>query len=52
MLVAVGMISALAVLQRTRLAAFATMKANERALTDSPTGTRSLIRTRPAWSSA
>ncbi len=43
MLVAVGMISALAVLQRTRLAAFAMMKANEQALTDSPTEIRSLI---------
>ncbi|GAA2951910.1 hypothetical protein GCM10011428_84610 [Streptomyces violaceus] len=43
MLVAVGMVSALAVLQRTRLAAFAMMKANEQALTDSPTEIRSLI---------
>ncbi|PNG19483.1 hypothetical protein [Streptomyces cahuitamycinicus] len=42
-LVAVGMISALSVLQRTRLAAFAMMKANEQALTDSPTEIRSLI---------
>lgn len=42
-LVAVGMISALAVLQRTRLAAFETMRANERAMTDSPTEIRSLI---------
>lgn len=42
-LVAVGMISALAVLQRTRLAAFETMRANERALADSPYEIRSLI---------
>ncbi|MFE1459371.1 hypothetical protein ACFW7K_32115 [Streptomyces sp. NPDC058735] len=42
-LVAVGMISALSVLQRTRLAAFAMMKANEQALTDSPTEIRTLI---------
>ncbi|MEU1574785.1 hypothetical protein ABZ519_27215 [Streptomyces collinus] len=42
-LVAVGMISALSVLQRARLAAFAMMKANEQALTDSPTEIRSLI---------
>ncbi|GAA2316497.1 hypothetical protein GCM10010234_72940 [Streptomyces hawaiiensis] len=42
-LVAVGMISALSVLQRTRLAAFAMMKANERTPTDSPTEIRSLI---------
>ncbi len=42
-LVALGMISALAVLQRTRLAAFETMRANERALTDSPYEVRSLI---------
>ncbi|MFF6876184.1 hypothetical protein ACFY9S_12825 [Streptomyces sp. NPDC012474] len=42
-LVAVGMISALSVLQRTRLAAFAMMKANEQVLTDSPTEIRSLI---------
>lgn len=42
-LVAVGMISALAVLQRTRLAAFETMRANERAMTHSPYEVRSLI---------
>ncbi|WSQ13328.1 hypothetical protein OG604_39400 [Streptomyces sp. NBC_01231] len=43
-LVAVGMVSALAVLQRTRLAAFETMRANERApMTDSPYEVRSLI---------
>ncbi|KOU77913.1 hypothetical protein ADK57_00410 [Streptomyces sp. MMG1533] len=42
-LVALGMISALAVLQRTRLAAFETMRANERAMTDSPYEVRSLI---------
>jgi hypothetical protein len=43
-LVAVGMISALAVLQRTRLAAFETMRANERApMSDSPYEVRSLI---------
>ncbi|MFD3496608.1 hypothetical protein ACFWWT_21530 [Streptomyces sp. NPDC058676] len=42
-LVALGMISALATLQRTRLAAFETMRANERALTDSPYEVRSLI---------
>ncbi|MER6346768.1 hypothetical protein ACWC10_27410 [Streptomyces sp. NPDC001595] len=42
-LVAVGMVSALAVLQRTRLAAFAMMRANERALTDSPQDVRELI---------
>jgi hypothetical protein len=42
-LVAVAMISALSVLQRARLAAFAMMKANEQALTDSPTEIRSLI---------
>jgi hypothetical protein len=42
-LVAIGMISALAVLQRTRLAAFALMKANEQSPADSPTGIRSLI---------
>ncbi|WP_306457975.1 hypothetical protein [Streptomyces sp. SA15] len=42
-LVAIGMISALAVLQRTRLAAFETMRANERAMTDSPYEVRSLI---------
>ncbi|MGV9498768.1 hypothetical protein ACWDQ0_10885 [Streptomyces sp. NPDC003642] len=42
-LVAIGMISALAVLQRTRLAAFAMMKANERTPADSPTEIRSLI---------
>ncbi|MFI6931325.1 hypothetical protein [Streptomyces sp. NPDC050287] len=43
-LVAVGMISALAVLQRTRLAAFDTMRANELApMTDSPYEVRSLI---------
>jgi Mg2+ and Co2+ transporter CorA len=37
------MISALATLQRTRLAAFETMRANEQALTDSPYEVRSLI---------
>ncbi|MCT9083190.1 hypothetical protein [Streptomyces fulvoviolaceus] len=42
-LVALGLISALAVLQRTRLAAFETMRANERAMTDSPYEVRSLI---------
>ncbi|MDQ1049839.1 hypothetical protein [Streptomyces sp. V4I2] len=42
-LVALGMISALATLQRTRLAAFETMRANEQALTDSPYEIRSLI---------
>ncbi|MEU0071708.1 hypothetical protein ABZ027_19490 [Streptomyces sp. NPDC006332] len=43
-LVAVGMVSALAVLQRTRLAAFETMRANELApMTDSPYEVRSLI---------
>ncbi|MGW0334998.1 hypothetical protein ACWD0J_24535 [Streptomyces sp. NPDC003011] len=43
-LVAVGMVSALAVLQRTRLAAFETMRANERApMSDSPYEVRSLI---------
>jgi hypothetical protein len=42
-LVAVGMISALSVLQRTRLAAFEMMKANEQAMTDSPYEIRSLI---------
>ena len=42
-LVAVGMISALAVLQRTRLAAFETMRANEQAQGHSPTEIRSLI---------
>jgi hypothetical protein len=42
-LVAVGMISALAVLQRTRLAAFETMRANEQASTSSPYEIRSLI---------
>ncbi|WP_328874893.1 hypothetical protein OHT76_35180 [Streptomyces sp. NBC_00287] len=41
--VALGMISALAVLQRTRLAAFAMMKQNEQALTDSPSEIRTLI---------
>ncbi|CCK26285.1 hypothetical protein BN159_1906 [Streptomyces davaonensis JCM 4913] len=41
--VALGMISALAVLQRTRLAAFAMMKENEQALTDSPSEVRTLI---------
>lgn len=41
--VALGMISALAVLQRTRLAAFAMMKENEQALTDSPSEVRALI---------
>ncbi|WP_328979117.1 hypothetical protein [Streptomyces canus] len=42
-LVAVGMISALAVLQRTRLAAFETMRANERAAAESPYEIRRLI---------
>jgi hypothetical protein len=42
-LVATGMISALAVLQRTRLAAFAMMRANEQAAADSPQNIRSLI---------
>ncbi|NEB05426.1 hypothetical protein [Streptomyces sp. SID13726] len=42
-LVAVGMISALAVLQRTRLAAFEAMRANEQASTRSPSEVRSLI---------
>ncbi|MFI9759650.1 hypothetical protein ACIHFB_17095 [Streptomyces sp. NPDC051963] len=42
-LVAVGMISALAVLQRTRLAAFDMMRRNEQALTDSPSEVRTLI---------
>lgn len=42
-LVAVGMISALAVLQRTRLAAFETMRANEQASASSPYEIRSLI---------
>lgn len=42
-LVALGMISALAVLQRTRLAAFETMRANEQASTSSPSEVRSLI---------
>ncbi|WP_053852912.1 hypothetical protein [Streptomyces sp. NRRL B-24085] len=42
-LVAVGMVSALAVLQRTRLAAFATMRANEQASASSPYEIRSLI---------
>ncbi|MDN0198428.1 hypothetical protein [Streptomyces sp. S.PNR 29] len=42
-LVAIGMISALSVLQRTRLAAFEMMKANEQAMTDSPYEIRSLI---------
>ncbi|MGW5637790.1 hypothetical protein [Streptomyces sp. NPDC003832] len=41
--VALGMISALAVLQRTRLVAFAMMKENEQALTDSPSEVRTLI---------
>ncbi|MGW0911298.1 CorA family divalent cation transporter [Streptomyces sp. NPDC002784] len=41
--VALGMISALAVLQRTRLAAFAMMKQNEQALTDSASEVRTLI---------
>lgn len=42
-LVAVGMVSALAVLQRTRLAAFAAMRANEQASASSPYEVRSLI---------
>ncbi|MER5756883.1 hypothetical protein [Streptomyces sp. NPDC002088] len=42
-LVAVGLISALAVLQRTRLTTFEMMRANEHALTDSPYEVRSLI---------
>ncbi|KOG42983.1 hypothetical protein [Streptomyces resistomycificus] len=42
-LVALGMISALAALQRTRLTAFETMRANERVTTDSPYEVRSLI---------
>ncbi|WP_020133290.1 hypothetical protein [Streptomyces sp. 351MFTsu5.1] len=42
-LVAVGMVSALAVLQRTRLAAFETMRANERAAAESPYEIRRLI---------
>ncbi|MER6242828.1 hypothetical protein ACFYZI_09525 [Streptomyces griseorubiginosus] len=42
-LVAVGMVSALAVLQRTRLAAFGTMRANERAAAESPYEIRRLI---------
>jgi hypothetical protein len=42
-LVAVGMVSALAVLQRTRLAAFAMMRANEQARADSPQNVRNLI---------
>ncbi|MEU1479847.1 hypothetical protein [Streptomyces sp. NPDC005760] len=42
-LVAIGMVSALAVLQRTRLAAFATMRANEQASASSPYEIRSLI---------
>ncbi|MGV9453508.1 CorA family divalent cation transporter [Streptomyces sp. NPDC003635] len=41
--VALGMISALAVLQRTRLAAFAMMKENERAATRSAAEVRTLI---------
>ncbi|MET7735263.1 hypothetical protein ABZT02_28430 [Streptomyces sp. NPDC005402] len=42
-LVAIGMVSALAVLQRTRLAAFETMRANEQASASSPYEIRSLI---------
>ncbi|WP_367319836.1 hypothetical protein [Streptomyces sp. HUAS ZL42] len=42
-LVALGMVSALAVLQRTRLAAFGMMRANEQAPADSPSEIRSLI---------
>lgn len=42
-LVALGMISALAVLQRTRLAAFEAMRANEQASASSPYEIRSLI---------
>ncbi|MET7691629.1 hypothetical protein ABZT06_27220 [Streptomyces sp. NPDC005483] len=42
-LVAIGIISALAVLQRTRLAAFETMRANEQAAASSPYEIRSLI---------
>ncbi|MFJ4206302.1 hypothetical protein ACIP2Y_42695 [Streptomyces sviceus] len=42
-LVAVGTVSALAVLQRTRLAAFETMRANERAVAESPYEIRRLI---------
>ncbi|MFJ9153350.1 hypothetical protein ACIRP7_36025 [Streptomyces sp. NPDC102270] len=42
-LVAVGMVSALAVLQRTRLAAFETMRANEQAAAESPYEIRRLI---------
>lgn len=42
-LVALGMVSALAVLQRTRLTAFETMRANERAVAESPYQIRSLI---------
>ncbi|MEU6355199.1 hypothetical protein ABZ896_38795 [Streptomyces sp. NPDC047072] len=42
-LVALGMISALAVLQRTRLAAFEAMRANEQAMARSPYEIRSLI---------
>ncbi|MEV8199901.1 CorA family divalent cation transporter [Streptomyces sp. NPDC079141] len=41
--VALGMVSALAVLQRTRLVAFAMMKENEQALTTSPSEIRTLI---------
>ncbi|MFE6281887.1 hypothetical protein [Streptomyces sp. NPDC057877] len=43
MLVALGLVSALAALQRTRLAAFAMMRANEQAPVDSPTEVRALI---------
>ncbi|MFC8435146.1 hypothetical protein [Streptomyces sp. NPDC057253] len=42
-LVAIGMVSALAVLQRTRLAAFETMRANERTAAESPYEIRRLI---------
>ncbi|MEU0026379.1 hypothetical protein [Streptomyces sp. NPDC006335] len=42
-LVAVGVVSALAVLQRTRLAAFEAMRANEQASASSPYEIRSLI---------
>ncbi|MFD9007302.1 hypothetical protein ACFV0T_41330 [Streptomyces sp. NPDC059582] len=42
-LVAVGLVSALAVLQRTRLATFEMMRANQQALMDSPYEVRSLI---------
>ncbi|WP_037673636.1 hypothetical protein [Streptomyces griseus] len=42
-LVALGMVSAQAVLQRTRLAAFGMMRANEQASADSPSGIRALI---------